>query len=78
MEYNQDGIRSLTYEEMQEVYEDLKQEQEQLKKDIENLAETLRVWGEELAKEEALAEEAEDIQHLWDEMRNEGHDPVTP
>lgn len=46
---------------------------------LQKLAEDLKQEQEELnAKEEALAEEAEDIQHLWDEMRNEGHDPVTP
>jgi uncharacterized damage-inducible protein DinB len=46
---------------------------------LQTLAEDLKQEQEELnAKEEALAEEAEDIQHLWDEMRNEGHDPVTP
>tara|TARA_X000001382_G_scaffold21450_1_gene13021 strand:+ start:11921 stop:12085 length:165 start_codon:yes stop_codon:yes gene_type:complete len=47
--------------------------------ELQKLAEELKQEQEELnAKEEALAEEAEDIQHLWDEMRNEGHDPVTP
>jgi|DEB0MinimDraft_6_1074348.scaffolds.fasta_scaffold529405_2 uncharacterized damage-inducible protein DinB len=46
---------------------------------LQKLAEDLKQEQEELnAKEEALAEEVEDIQHLWDEMRNEGHDPVTP